>query len=144
MSIERFCSHQVVTIHPLATVATAATRMATEHVGTLVVVDDRKPVGIVTDRDLVLRVLAKGRRAEETEVRAVMTPDPVCIDAGAPLESGISQMKSNGFRRLVVVNHQQEVVGILALDDILDLVAAERQALEGVRGVMRPVRREPL
>ena len=144
MSIERFCIHQVVTVHPSATVATAAARMATENVGALVVVDDRKPVGIVTDRDLVLRVLAKGRPADETEVLTVMTPDPVCINADDPLEGAISRMKSNRFRRLIVVNHQQEVVGILALDDILELVAEERQALEGVTEVMRTVRHEPL
>ena len=99
---------------------------------------------IVTDRDLVQRVPAKGRPAEETEVLTVMTPDPVCINADAPLEGAISRMKSNRFRRLIVVNHQQEVVGILALDDILELVAEERQALEGVTEVMRAVRHEPL
>jgi CBS domain-containing protein len=144
MSIERFCIHQVVTIDPSATVSTAATRMATENVGALVVVDDRKPVGIVTDRDLVLRVLAKNRLAAETEVRTVMTPNPVCVNADAPLEGAISRMKSNRFRRLVVVNDQQEVVGIVALDDIIELVAEARRALEGITDVMQAVRHEPL
>ena len=144
MSIEQFCIHEVVTIHPSITVTTAAARMAAENVGALVVVDNHKPIGIVTDRDLVLRVLAKGRPAEGTEVRAIMTPDPVCINADAPLEGAISRMTSNRLRRLVVVNHQQEVVGILALDDIIELVAEERQALEGITGVMRSVRHEPL
>jgi CBS domain-containing protein len=118
--------------------------MATENVGALVVVDDRKPVGIVTDRDLVLRVLAKDRLAAETEVRTVMTPNPVCIDADAPLEGAISRMKTNRFRRLVVVNAQQEVVGIVALDDIIELVAEARRALEGITDVMQAVRHEPL
>jgi CBS domain-containing protein len=144
MSIERFCIHQVVTIDPSATVSTAATRMATENVGALVVVDDRKPVGIVTDRDLVLRVLAKNRLAAETEVRTVMTPNPVCVNADAPLEGAISRMKVNRFRRLVVVNDQQEVVGIVALDDIIELVAEARRALEGITDVMQAVRHEPL
>lgn len=144
MSIEQFCIHKVVTIHPSATVATAATRMATENVGALVVVDDRKPVGIVTDRDLVLRVLAKDRLATETEVRTVMTPDPICINADASLEGAISRMKTNRFRRLVVVNDQQEVVGIVALDDIIELVAEAQRALEGITDVMQAVRHEPL
>ncbi len=144
MSVERFCIHDVVTVQPSASVATAAARMATENVGALVVVNDRRPIGIVTDRDLVLRVLAKGRAANETKVLAVMTPDPICINADAPLAGAISRMKSNRFRRLVVVNHQQEVEGILALDDIIELIAEERQALEGITGVMRAVRHEPL
>jgi CBS domain-containing protein len=144
MSIERFCIHQVVTIHPSATVATAATRMGTENVGALVVVEDRKPVGIVTDRDLVLRVLAKDRLAAETEVRTVMTPNPVCINADTPLEGVISRMKTHRFRRLIVVNDQQEVVGIVSLDDIIELVAEVRRALEGITDVMHAVRHEPL
>ena len=144
MSIDRFCVHKVVTIHPSATVATASARMAMENVGALVVVEDRKPVGIVTDRDLVLRVLAKGHLAAETEVRAVMTPDPVCINNDAPLEGAISRMRAHRFRRLVVVNDQQEVVGIVALDDIIELVAEARRALEGITGVMQAVRHEPL
>ena len=144
MSLERFCIHDVVTVHPSATVATAAARMATENVGALVVIDDHKPVGIVTDRDLVLRVLAKGYVADTTEVRAVMTPDPVCISADASLEGAVSRMKSHRFRRLIVVNKGQEVVGIIALDDILELLAEERQALEAVASVMRSVRHESL
>ena len=61
----------------------------------------------------MLRVLAEGRSAEETEVRSVMTPDPVCINADVPLENAISRLKSNRFRRLIVVNHQQEFVQIV-------------------------------
>ena len=144
MSIERFCTRNVVTVHPSATVATAAARMATENGGALVVVDDHKPVGIVTDRDLVLRVLAKGHAADTTEVRDVMTSDPVCISADASLEGAISRMKSHRFRRLIVVNKAQEVVGIMALDDILALLVEERQALESAASVMRSVRHEPL
>jgi CBS domain-containing protein len=144
MSIEQFCIHRVVTIHPSDTVATAATRMAMENVGALVVVDDRKPIGIVTDRDLVLRVLAKDRLATETEVRTVMTPNPVCINTDASLEGAISRMRGHRFRRLVVVNDQQEVVGIVTLDDIIELVAEAQQALEGITDMMRAVRHESL
>jgi len=144
MSIERFCTRDVVTVPPSATVATAAARMATENVGALVVVDDHKPVGIVTDRDLVLRVLAKGHAADTTAIRDVMTSDPVCISADASLEGAVSRMKSHRFRRLIVVNKAQEVVGIMALDDILRLLAEERQALESVASVMRSMRHESL
>jgi CBS domain-containing protein len=137
MAVEQFCTREVVTIHPAATVATAAARMAEENVGTLVVVEGHKPVGIVTDRDLVLRVLAKGQTGDTTEVSAVMTPHPICITTGAPMKEAIMQMKTNHIRRLVVVDAQQDVVGIIALDDIIDMLTEERQALERMRGIMQ-------
>lgn len=136
MAVEQFCTREVVTIHPAATVTTAAARMSEENVGTLVVVEGHTPVGIVTDRDLVLRVLAKGQTGDSTEIRAVMTPHPVCITTGAPMKEAITQMKANHIRRLVVVDAQEDIVGIIALDDIIDILTEERQAMERMRGVM--------
>jgi CBS domain-containing protein len=97
----RFCIHQVMTVHPAA-MRTAAEHMAAENVGTLVVLECLKPVGILTDRDVVVRAIAQGYAPEATEV------------------------------------------GIIALDDILELLAEDRQALDAVVGVMRSVRQEPL
>jgi CBS domain containing-hemolysin-like protein len=71
-----------------------------------------------------------------------MTPKPICIAENAPLEVAIADMNSDRIRRLVVVNETQEVVGIISLDDILELLAEERQALEAVMSVMRAARRE--
>lgn len=144
MSVGRFCTHKVMTVHQNAMVRTAAKRMAAENVGALVVIEGHKPVGILTDRDVVVRVIAQEYAPETTEVRAVMTPNPICITEDAPLEGAIERMQFHHIRRLVVVNHAQEVVGIIALDDILELLAEERQALNAVVGVMRSVRREQL
>lgn len=143
MSVGRFCIRNVITITPATTVAGAAERMATENVGALVVVMERQPVGIVTDRDLVIRSLAKHLDAAHTEVRQVMTPNPVCVTEQAPLSGAIDRMKSHHIRRLIVLNERQEVVGIIALDDILELFAEERQALDAVTSVMRTLRHEP-
>jgi CBS domain-containing protein len=118
--------------------------MAAENVGALVVLEGHKPVGMLTDRDVVVRAIAMGYAPEATEVGAVMTPNPICIDVDAPLEGAMERMQFHRVRRLVVVNHTQEVVGIIALDDILELLAEERQALNAVVGVMRSVRREQL
>jgi CBS domain-containing protein len=134
----------VVTVHPTAMVTAAAERMATENVGALVVVEHHKPVGIVTDRDLVVRTLAKRLPPHQTEVGAVMTPNPICVTEDAPLESAIEYIKFHRIRRLVVLNKAQEVGGIITLDDILELLAEERQALEAVTGVMRVMRHERL
>ena len=144
MSIGQFCVRHVVTVHPAATVEAAANRMAMENVGALVVVEDHKPVGIVTDRDLVVRALAKRLPPHQTEVRTVMTPQPICVTEDAPLEDAMERIKFYRIRRLVVLNKVQEVVGIITLDDILELLAEERQALEAVTGVMRAMRHERL
>lgn len=86
MSVGRFCTHQVMTVHPATTVRTAAERMAAENVGALVVLEGHKPVGILTDRDVVVRAIAQGYTPEATEVRAVMTSNSMCITEDAPLE----------------------------------------------------------
>ena len=143
MSVGRFCVRHVVTVHPAASVQDAAERMAQRNVGALIVVDEHKPVGIVTDRDLVVRVLAK-RCSPQTEVGSVMTPEPICIAEDAPLEGATDRMKFHRVRRLVVLDSDQKVVGIITLDDILELLAEERQALAAVTSVMRAVRQETL
>lgn len=144
MSVGRFAVRQVITVCPGETVETAAQRMREHDIGALVVVEGRRPVGIVTDRDLVIRALAQGAPAKLTEVRAVMTPHPICIGESVPLEGALADMKCHRIRRVVVVNAAQEVVGIIALDDILELLAEEHQALDAVMGVMRVARRERL
>ena len=144
MSVGKFCVHNVVTIHPTAPVTMAAERMAMENVGALVVTENRKPLGIVTDRDLVVRTLAKHLPPHLTEVRAVMTPNPICVTEDAPLESAMEYIKFHRIRRLIVLNKALEVEGIFTLDDLLELVAEERQALEAVTGIMRVMRHERL
>jgi CBS domain-containing protein len=125
-------------------VTLAAERMEMQNVGALVVTENRTPLGIVTDRDLVAWALAKRLPSHLTEVRAVMTPNPICVTEDAPLESAMEYIKFHRIRRLIVLNKALEVEGIFTLDDLLDLVAEERQALEAITGVMRAMRHERL
>lgn len=144
MSVGRFCIRKVVTISPATPVEEAARRMAEANIGALIVVEEDKSVGIVTDRDLVVRAIAAGQPPAQTEVRAVMTPRPVCITENAPLGGATERMKVHKLRRLVVLNSAQEVVGIITLDDILGLLAEEHRALDAVAEVMSAVRHETL
>ena len=111
--------------------------MAQYDVGTLIVVDANKPVGIITDRDLVVRVMAKEQAPQALTVRAVMTDKPVCIAEHTALEEALVLMRGHQVRRLIVVNEKKELVGILALDDLLLLLGEEQQA---VAGLMRAAR----
>jgi CBS domain-containing protein len=144
MSVGRFAVRQVITTDPEESVEVAAQRMRDHEVGALAVVEGRRPVGIVTDRDLVTRALATEAPPKLTQVRAVMTPHPICISKSAPLEGAMADLRFYHIRRLVVVNNAQEVVGIISLDDVLELLAEEREALEAVIGVMRAARHEKL
>ncbi len=137
MSVGRFCIRDVVTIEPTESVRTAASRMAEQEVGSLIVVEKNRPVGIVTDRDLVIRVLATGISPEQTPITSVMTPDPICISEHASLEGAIARIRSHQIRRLVVINETQELVGIFTLDDLLELLAEEREALEAVTSAIK-------
>lgn len=102
------------------TVLVAAERMRQRTVGCLIVIDGgNKPIGIVTDRDLVIRVLADGREPSDMVVRDVMTPDVVTINNDSPLSSALQRMREGVFRRLPVVDERGHLAGIVCLDDII-------------------------
>ena len=126
MSIGRICVREVDTASPDESVAVAAERMHQRAVGTLVVVNNTDHVvGMVTDRDLVSRVLAKGRSPTETSVREVMTLAPKTVSEWTPIESALLTMRTGKFRRIPVVDHDNKLVGLISLDDILMLLAEE-------------------
>jgi CBS domain-containing protein len=126
MSVGRICVREVDTANPDESVAVIAQRIHQRAVGTLVVVNDgSQVVGIVTDRDLVSRVLAKGRNPLETMVREVMTMAPKVVFEDTPIESALLTMRTGRFRRLPVVGRGNSLLGLLTLDDVLMLLAEE-------------------
>jgi CBS domain-containing protein len=126
MSVGRICLRSVDLADASESVVGAARRMGERGVGTLVVVDQSgRPVGIVTDRDLCLRVLAEGRDVAATRVADVMTATPRTVSEETPIEAALSLMKAGGFRRVPVVDASGALVGILSLDDVLALLAEE-------------------
>lgn len=120
------CIRTVVTAHPDETVADGAKRMAQYNVGTLVVMEDHKPMGIVTDRDLVVRVLAQQDVQKTCPLRSVMSTHIVRVPEHTPVEDVLVFMRGYQVRRLLVVNEAEELVGIIALDDILALLGTEQ------------------
>jgi CBS domain-containing protein len=126
MSAGRICIRTVDLAEPGEAAWIAAERMHQRGVGTLVVKSDEgKPIGILTDRDLVTRVLAKGLDAHEACVRDVMTSPVVQATEDTAIEAALSMMRSGGFRRLPIVGADGQLVGLLSLDDILMLLAEE-------------------
>jgi CBS domain-containing protein len=124
MSLERFTRKSVVVAAPDDMVATVATLMRERHVGAVVLVEDGRPVGIVTDRDLVLRVIAEGR-GPATPVREVMSRHLVLARVDETIERTMVRMRDTGVRRVPIVSHDDVLLGIVTLDDLEVLLAAE-------------------
>lgn len=126
MSLERFCRKQVTTVTPEDPVALAAERMRSSHTGAVVATDERgAPVGILTDRDLVCRVLAERRDPQDTRVGEVMSTSLVLGARDDRIEQALFAMRSRGVRRLPIVERDGKLAGILTLDDLLVLLSAE-------------------
>lgn len=126
MTLGRICCREVDTAQPDEPVTVAAQRMGSRGSGTLVVVgDDRVPVGILTDRDVTVRVVGARRDPSATRVGDVMTDCLHTAFEAMPIEEALSLMRAQTVRRLVVVDRSGALVGIASLDDVLALIAEE-------------------
>jgi CBS domain-containing protein len=137
MSVGQICTRTVITAKPDETARAAADRMLHYNVGSLVVVDNNKPVGILTDRDLVLRVMARGDDPDAVNITSIMTTKPVCVQEQTPLEDAMNLLRGYQIRRLIVVNQAQELIGIFALDDMLEMLGEEQQAIAALMRTTR-------
>jgi len=134
MRIRDICSRVVVVAEPHTDLREAARMMRDHHVGALIVVAKRdgttKPIGIVTDRDLVVAVVAAaGVRPESLTVRDVMSSDLVLAQETDGVFEAVERMQDSGTRRLPVVTADGTLLGILTLDDVLRMLAGELTAL---------------
>ena len=124
-----FCSADISALH-------AARLMRERHVGDLIIVDEgedeRAPLGIVTDRDIVVEVLAKELDAAKVRVRDIMRAPLVIARTSEEAEQAIERMKAHGVRRVPVLNESGKLVGILTLDDLIRCLAAEAPVLAAV------------
>jgi CBS domain-containing protein len=130
MKIRDFCSRIVVVAEGGTDLREAARLMRDHHVGALIVIDGLKgatrPIGIVTDRDIVVAVVAATDvRPESLTVLDVMARDLVLIDENDGVFEAIEAMQERGVRRLPVVTSDGRLVGIVTLDDVLRMLANE-------------------
>ncbi|MGE0171269.1 MAG: CBS domain-containing protein [Oligoflexales bacterium] len=133
MSVGRICTREVCTATANETVADVARRMAEYNVGCVVVLDEAGlPLSVVTDRDLVVQVLASESDPVGTTVLDILSPDLKTIQEDAPLEDALRLMRTSGCRRLPVLNDKGILIGIIALDDVLSLLAEEFGSINGI------------
>ena len=133
MPMSELCNAGVVTVERNSTVTEACKRMRQKHVGAVVVIDSSKgsptPVGIVTDRDVVVELVATELDPDVITVGDIMVGGLVVINKSAGLFDAIKLMADKGVRRLPVVDDDGALLGIATLDDMLLLLAKELGAL---------------
>ena len=133
MAVGEICNRDVVITEKSVSVAEAARLMRTHHVGDLVVVEERggskHPVGIVTDRDIVVEVVAAGVNPDALKVGDIMGPEVATVRESEGLFEALRYMRDKGVRRMPVVGSTGGLIGILTLDDMLGLLAEEMTEL---------------
>lgn len=129
MSIKELCNRDLVTVGRDDTIFKAAELMRKNHVGDVLVVekkhDTTSPLGIVTDRDIVVEIVAPGLDPKVITVSDIMLPHLTSIEEDAGVFDAIKLMTSKGIRRLPVVDKYGSLIGILTLDDLLLMMAKE-------------------
>ncbi|WP_255150223.1 CBS domain-containing protein [Halorarius halobius] len=132
MPVSDVARTDVVTASRAQTAGNLATVMSEEEVGSVVITDERKPVGIVTDRDLVVEVLEPRRDPKTTTAGDVMTESPATVTATEGVFEATRAMHDNTVRRMPVVDDEGNVAGIVTLDDLLVLLTDELDNLASV------------
>jgi CBS domain-containing protein len=133
MLLKDFCTTDVVFCSRDTTVLEAAQLMRRTHLGDLVVVDDPKdectPVGLITDRDIVVKVIGNELNLGRTTVGQIMRTPLVTASETEDSSVAISRMRTHGVRRLPVTGREGRLVGIVTLDDLLKRLRSEVDSL---------------
>lgn len=131
MKVGDICSRNVITVRETEELTAAAQLMRQKHIGYLVVIQPKlnentvAPVGVITDRDIVVGVVARETDPRALKVGDVMTRQPVLARDDSTVSAALHHMREIGVRRVPVVDQAGRLVGVLSLDDVLDGLAEE-------------------
>lgn len=145
MTAYELCQRNVVTVRGHEELATAAWIMRERNVGCVVVVDSAgaqggwRPIGLVTDRDIVTQVIVRDRDAHHLVAADIMSR-PLLLAAGSGLDDAMQRMRRAGVRRAPLIDERGRLVGILALDDIFDHLVRRTVASPAARPAFHPGR----
>lgn len=131
MTVADLMREEVVTTSPETPVNEVATAMRDENVGSIIVVENDVPVGLVTDRDIAVRIAADQLDPTAMPAENMMTGDPVTVEVDTGVFELCDRMREEGVRRMPVVD-DGELVGIITLDDLTVLLTGELGNLAGV------------
>jgi CBS domain-containing protein len=138
MTVYACCQTNVVSVKPDATVQFVAGLMKEKNIGCVVVTDNHRPVGIVTDRDIALRSATLCDEPETALIESIMTRDPMIIRKDTGIFDAIQEMKTKGVRRMPIVDSGGRLVGLLTVDDLIRLLAREMADIARIIGKESP------
>ncbi|MBW4051792.1 MAG: CBS domain-containing protein [Proteobacteria bacterium] len=136
MDIGKICNRNVITVREADELTLAARLMREKHIGYLIVVKPSlngtaSPVGVITDRDIVVAVVAKEADPRSLKVGDVMTRQPAVVEEGTSVGTALQLMRRIGVRRMPVIGGAGMLVGVLSIDDVLDTLAGELMDIAG-------------
>ncbi|MFH0848786.1 MAG: CBS domain-containing protein [archaeon] len=129
LKVGHIMNTNIISIDSEESVKDAAGKMAQHEIGSLVVTKEDEPVGIITETDLISRVLAMGRSPESTKVRTIMSKPLICGDSDMDLVEAVKLMASKGIKKLPIANVGR-LVGILTITDIIAVHPCLRELIE--------------
>jgi CBS domain-containing protein len=129
MQVGSLIRRAVESVPPSASCLDAARRMRDMGVGSLVVAERKRPLGVLTDRDIVIRVVARGLDPEKVTAGEVMSERPIFVSQTRDVTTVLELMRDEGVRRVPVVDENHELVGVVALDDLILSVSGNLGAI---------------
>jgi CBS domain-containing protein len=136
MNVGEVCTREVIIIQSSDSILEAAKLMRKYHVGDVVVVEDRNdkrfPVGILTDRDIVIEILAKDLDPDTIGIGDAMSFELLTVVEEDGIMDTLKLMREKGVRRIPVVNQEGSLEGILRVDDLIDLLAEQMNDIVGL------------
>lgn len=140
MQLKEIMTEEVEVIHPDASLKDSATKMKDLDVGVLPVCDGERLVGTLTDRDITVRATAEGRDPTKTKVREVMTQEVVYAFEDQDVKEAAQLMEQKQIRRLMVLNRQKRLTGIVSLGDLAVDTKDQKLAGEVLERVSEPAK----
>lgn len=138
MNVSEVMTEDPICCSPRDSIQEVASQMAKQNCGEIPIVDDqRRPIGVVTDRDICCRAVAKGRDPASTSAREVMTEPVITVTPDDSIETCCRRMENNQIRRIPVIDEDDVICGIVAQADIA-LMTSEETIAEIVRDISRP------
>ena len=133
MSLKTLMIEDVTSLPSTASVLDAAQFMTNMNVGSVIVTDDKdSPTGLITDRDIVAKVLALKKDSKTTKIGEIMVSPVVTISEDKGIFDATQLMSTHGIRRLPVTDANGKLTGVISLDDVLVLIGKEMQNVAGI------------
>jgi CBS domain-containing protein len=119
---ELFLHDEALVCEKTVSIIEAVEVMVRNNVGSIIVVEGKKPIGIFTERDLMKKVVSAAMDLKAVSIEKVMTPNPVCIQGSTPLLKIMSAMRLGKFRHLVITDSDGKLRGVVSIKDVLSCI----------------------